>query len=151
LGFGVGLDAGETVATAICGDDDATICGEAGAATCGEDDAAICGEDDAAIGGSDDAATGDADDAAISGDDDAAVSGDDVTADATGEEMPTSGPADTGDADADGELAAVLSLVCEPVQALARKRHAMAAMVIAPNEAAGVFKALDSPGARRSR
>jgi hypothetical protein len=143
LGFGVGLDAGETVATAICGDDDATICGEDDAAICGDDDAASGGAADAAIAGSDDTATGDADDAAISGDD--------VAADATGEVMLPSGAADPGDADADGELAAVPSLVCEPVQALARKRHAMAATVSAPNEAAGVFKALDSPDARRSR
>jgi hypothetical protein len=139
LGFGVGLDAGETVATAISGVDDATICGDV----------------DAAIDGNDDAATSGADDVAISGDGDAAVSGDDVPADATGEGMPPSGAADAGDADADtdadGELSAVPPLVCELVQASARKRHATAATIIAPNEADGVFKAFDSPGARRSR
>jgi hypothetical protein len=118
LGFGVGLGAGETVAAAICGDDDA--------------------------------ATSGADGAAISGDDDAAVSGDDVATDATGEGMPPSGAADTG-ADADGELSAVPPLVREPVQASARKRHAMATTVIALNEAESDFKALDPPGARRSR
>jgi hypothetical protein len=135
LGFGVGLGAGETEAAAICGDDDAAICGD--------DDAAICGDDDAATNG--------VDDAAISGEDDAAVSGGNVVADATGEGMPPSGAADAGGANAEGELSAVPPLGCEPVQELARKRHAIAATVVARSEAAGDFNALDPLGARRTQ
>jgi hypothetical protein len=116
----------------------------------------------APIGAPDDAAMGEADDAGISGDDDpiegdvadVVAAGDEAVTEGADEEMPPSGAADTGEADgeadAGGELSAVPPLECEPAQAFARKRHAIAT-VIAPNEVASVFKGLAARCARRTR